>query len=202
MVSADRIHVLGYEGGCDFVEIEPVGDDSDIGPYVTSRVSSVSRWGVRRGFRVTDDGAGRRLRRSVMPSVEMQDELFLSGAAIESVGPLLEPFGELLPVEFEGGTAYVFHCLHVVDAIDVGRARPLYAPDVEAKVLSFGVYAFRPGVVPDGCAFTLPEGQPPWVFYTGGLVAAITAAADITGVWFGAVWTAQDGPLPRPTRLD
>lgn len=118
-----------------------------------------------------EDSRGHRpLVGSRMPSLHL-GMLVLRDAAIDTVGPLMEPFGELLPLSCADARLALVHITRVLDALDENRSEIARVPET-GSIITISRYAFSPNVINRGTAFVLPQ----WTgdsFFTDDLVRSI-----------------------------
>ncbi|MGX7826195.1 hypothetical protein ACTG9Q_13990 [Actinokineospora sp. 24-640] len=99
------------------------------------------------------------------------------------LGPLLGPWGELLPLACPDADLSVFHALTVLDALDEDRSEIVRFDD--GGILAVESYAFHAGAV-TAPAFTVPQ-LPRGPLFVSEEVAS--AAADLTGTEFDEIWS-------------
>ncbi len=120
-----------------------------------------------------------------------QDQLALRDEAIDKVGPLLEPYGELLALECEGMRVAVFNCLTVVDALDEDKSELDYLRS-SGRLHKIRSYVFRSDVV-EGLGVFMVSQQPGGpLLFTDALVDEV-AGTGLSALRFNAVWDSEEG---------
>lgn len=115
------------------------------------------------------------------------EAIALRPRARDALAELLEPYGELLPLDTETGTVWAFRCLNVVDALDpTARTTDGYLGRDEIHD-----YRFVPEVVADAGIFIVPQQKwAPELFFNRQLAQKILDA-DIRCPPFNLIWTAS-----------
>ena len=112
----------------------------------------------------------------------------ISNKAKREIGPLLERYGELLPLIAEDDELYwVLNVTRFVDALDVGMSDVLYATGDREKILMVNKYAFKPDALVGEQIFKinqLPRGQ---VYFTDECVTSI-CSGKLRGMDFYSIW--------------
>ncbi|MFC7615670.1 hypothetical protein ACFQV2_21405 [Actinokineospora soli] len=108
----------------------------------------------------------------------------LRPAAAAALAPLLEPWGELLPLDCPDAELHLFHALAVLDALDEDRSDIVKFDD--GTVLAVDSYAFRPAAV-TAPVFKVPQllRGPLFVDERFADAAAGLAGTDFVEVWSG-----------------
>jgi hypothetical protein len=127
---------------------------------------------------------GKRLRPSDMPWLGKHAPV-LRERAVASLGPLLAPFGEFLPLDCDDADLVVFHTTTVLDALDFDRSTMRRRPSGNLAML--GQVEFRREMVAGVHAFKIPQFLRGPVFVSQDVVAA-AQAARLRGVGFQWVW--------------
>jgi hypothetical protein len=128
---------------------------------------------------------------SDFPTWGMAGALALRRRAVELIGPLLSPYGDVLPLGGEGAGIAVFDCTTVIDALDQDRSEIVRFRG--GGILAVTRYEFRPEKVSGVGAFRLPH-DPAGLFLSGTIVDAITKA-ELTGLDFNLVWQHAAAPM-------
>jgi hypothetical protein len=98
--------------------------------------------------------------------------------ASSPAGATLARYGEFLPCASPDGAFFVYHCTHVIDALDESRSD---VGRTAGRIRNVYKYAFRPGTIPPGCVFRLPVGNRYLNFCTGE-VDALLRQSPLQGV--------------------
>ena len=137
-----------------------------------------------------DADEGRRFRRADLPWFGRQ-VLVLRDEAIEAVGPILEPHGELLPLSCPAARLALFNATRIVDALDEERSELVRSGT--GQLLQIRRPAFHPGRLAGPLVFKVPQQVHGAIYLTGDVVQRIHATARWTGVTFRQVATAPAG---------
>ncbi|MCT9870839.1 hypothetical protein [Paenarthrobacter aurescens] len=124
---------------------------------------------------------GRNLEHALLPWLS-SSLLVLRDEAIETVGPLLQPFGELLALDCREAKLMLFNPLSLIDALDeessiIVRFRSGRILDIERTVL-------RKELLTSAGAFKLASHPGGKVYFTESLVNAIRATGHSSGIEF------------------
>ncbi|KZB79207.1 hypothetical protein [Amycolatopsis regifaucium] len=119
------------------------------------------------------------------------DRLMLRDEAIEKVGPLLEPYGEILPLEGDGFRVSVFNCTTVVDALDEDESEIAYFRS-SGRLQEIRSYVFRAKDVEGLGAFTLTQQPGKPVLFTDALIDEL-AGTGLSALCFTALWDSEEG---------
>jgi len=138
----------------------------------------------------SDERTGRPLVRSQLPWLG-RHVLVLRDEAIDALGPMLEPFGELLPLSCSNATLMLVHMTNVVDALDETESEIVRFPSSE-RVMKIAIHSFKANVVRRGQAFKLPQMPRGSIYLTDDLVHAI-GAFGFEGTGFRLVGEASVG---------
>ena len=84
--------------------------------------------------------------------------------ASSPAGAALARYGEFLPCASADGAFFVYHCTHVIDALDESRSE---VGRTAGRIRNVYKYAFREGSIPPSCVFRLPVGNCYQNFCTG-----------------------------------
>jgi hypothetical protein len=105
--------------------------------------------------------------------------------AIEALGPLLDQYGELLPLLCRGAEVWMYNPIRVLDALD--EQASAVARFSSGRIMVVDRYVFRPDVVRDVAIFKLPNlrAGPALV---GDEFVERWEAAGLTGLDFEEVW--------------
>jgi hypothetical protein len=136
-----------------------------------------------------DDGTGRERRRAELPWLGRQ-ALVLRDDAIDALGPLLEPFGELLPLACPDARLAIVHLTNVLDALDEERSELVRFGS--GRIMTITRYELLADRLAAPQAFKLPQMPGGAMLLTGDLVERIEAAG-FAGTAFQLVW---EGPAP------
>jgi hypothetical protein len=110
-------------------------------------------------------------RRAQLPWLS-DDVLALRDEAVAAVGPLLEPFGELLPLSCPDANVVIFRSTTAVDVLDEDGSDIVRFPG-SGRIMAIEAYRFRPGVLKPPRAFMLPQMPRGSLYLTGDLVQQI-----------------------------
>lgn len=80
--------------------------------------------------------------------------LCFSESATETLAPLLDEFGEWLPVRCRQRPLFVYNCTHIVDALDTEKSEALWGDDGE--ILTIMDYSWKSASRPKS-AFRIPQ---------------------------------------------
>lgn len=117
--------------------------------------------------------------------------MVLRRRAVEALRPLLDKYGELLPLNDEDGVElYLFNCLNVIDALDTAKSEITYFDD-GIKVMWIDRYALRPDVVGDHAMFRLTHGGLSNIYVSQVFVDAVRKA-KLVGLKFREIWQIAD----------
>lgn len=130
------------------------------------------------------DDRGRAQRRASMPWLGSH-VLVLRDEAIESVGPLLRSFGELVSVTSADARLAVFGAATLEGALDEERSEIVRFGS--GRIMDLRAPVFRPEVVTDIGAFKLAEMPRGDLYLTGDLVDAIRGTGMTAGTDFKLV---------------
>jgi hypothetical protein len=145
-----------------------------------SRVAS--HWRPARAVPILDD----RLGTTIGDYSKVGTVPAFSARAVEEIGDLLIPFGELLPLVVNDERYFAFNATCIADALDEGES------DVK-RFASGGImmvtrYGFRSDVVAELTVFKIPQLLRAYTFVTDRFVARVTQT-DLSGFGFDKVWT-------------
>lgn len=114
----------------------------------------------------------------------------LRKAAKAAIGDAFERYGELLPVQVgdDKQAVWVFHCLTVIDAMDVANSNT-YGIDEYGGPNIINRYSFYPERVKDAMLFRLPRRGSP-VFCTDAFRQLVAdRGMKGRGLWFATQWS-------------
>lgn len=152
-------------------------------------------------MKVVGHQSGRSLRSADLPWLG-RHVLVLSARAVEMIGDRLAAGGELLPLSCKGRELYVFHTLHLVDALD--EEASTVKRFESGRIMMVKRYIFRPAALEGAESFRLPQFPRACpVYATQGFVDALEATG-LQGTTFQELWSdATDddaGPTARSDR--
>lgn len=104
-------------------------------------------------MRLLDEGK-KKLKRGDFPGHPIAP--FFSRKAVDALKDILEPAGELLPVQCEDEVYYAYNVLNIVDAIDIGSSEVELFSD--GTIMRFKRYVFTPAALEGQFVFKIP----PW----------------------------------------
>jgi hypothetical protein len=129
---------------------------------------------------------GKALKYSDIPSYPTRGVVLLRPPAVEALGDLLRPDGELLPVLCDQADLTLFNCTRVIDALDEDRST--IARFRDGRIMMIESLALRAGAVPPGVnAFRLPQNPKAPVYFSQAVVDA-ARAAKLVRCNFELVW--------------
>lgn len=117
--------------------------------------------------------------------------LILRDEAIEAVGPLLAPYGELLPLVCDEARLVVFSARLVANALEEGRSDIVRF--ATGRIMDIRRHAFDLGAIAGTRAFKLAEFPRGGLFLTGDLVASIRRTGFTDGTEFHLIYDASAG---------
>ncbi len=126
---------------------------------------------------------------SDFPSLDGTIPVF-SGRGVEALRDLLEPNGEILPLDCAEGVYYAFNVTRVVDALDVERSELKLFDDGE--IMNVAQYELRAQKLDAVPIFKLPQVARMYSFVTDEFVSR-TTAAGLTGFDYREIWSAPSG---------
>lgn len=85
--------------------------------------------GLWRPFRVSADRQNKRVPAGDFPCIFISQMPAMSLRAVDALRDLLEPVGELLPVESPDGPLWLYNCLRFADVLDEDRSEIRRFPD-------------------------------------------------------------------------
>lgn len=125
-------------------------------------------------------------------------QVILRPSAVEPMRPLLDRFGELLPLKSDQGELFVFHCMNQREALDPDCYH--YNESFRHLMLTNAEFRFMPDTVRGSQVFTVPQSE--FANYTWFTRAAVeeflrlASGAGISHPTFLMKWAAVP---PRPT---
>lgn len=134
-------------------------------------------------LRVVD--GSKQLRRAVLPWLG-SFALVLRDEAIDTIGPLLSDYGQLLPLLSPDARLSLFAARLVPGAISLEKSEIVRSSDGE--IMYFQRPVFNDEVIAEAGAFKLPEMPRGDVYFTERLVDAIRATGCDTGTKFELVY--------------
>ncbi len=97
-------------------------------------------WNPVSMYLLKDNPLGERRRHADLPWLN-DNVMILRDSAIEAVGAILKPFGEILPLECEDARLAAFNACNVVDALDEARSEIIRFPS--GRILDVKYYVLR-----------------------------------------------------------
>ena len=131
------------------------------------------------------DDRGRTRQHADMPLLT-SNVLILRDEAIEAVGPLLTPHGELLPLRSPEARLALFRARQLSGALDEGRSDLVRFSS--GRIMDLHAPMFHPSVVASAGAFVLAEMPRGHMYLTGELVDAIRGTGRTAGTDFRLVF--------------
>ena len=116
--------------------------------------------------------------------------LVLRDQGIDLAGPVLEPFGEILPLACPDARVALFNPLVVLDALDENRSQLVRFPDGDLMVIE--KYVFSQQVIPQRSIFKIPQERSGAVFYTEPVVEELRGLG-LAGLDFKLLWDSDAG---------
>ena len=116
--------------------------------------------------------------------------LVLRDEAIEAIGPLVAPHGQVLPLRASGARLAVFRPPLLAGALDEQASE--FARFSSRRIMDLRVPVFRPLVVASASTFVLAEMPRGNMYLSGELVDAILATGFSAGTEFRLVFEASD----------
>lgn len=148
---------------------------------------------------LTTDDWGRPQRRADLPWLGSHD-LVLRDEAIDTVGSLLAPHGELLPLACEQARLAVFSAPAVAGVLDEERSDIVRFGS--GRIMAIRHPVFRRDVLGASKAFKLAEMPRGELYLAEDIVDEIRATGMISGTKFKLADGGRDGPSPPASRLD
>jgi hypothetical protein len=108
-----------------------------------------------------------------------------SWRAVEAMGDLLRPNGELLPLRYHRGDYVAYNVTRIIDALDEEASSILRFRD--GKVMAIQEYIFRPDRLVGATIFKIPQLPKAFVFVTGEFARRVEDSA-LTGFHFRKLW--------------
>ncbi|WP_410604237.1 imm11 family protein [Amycolatopsis sp. lyj-90] len=185
-----RVYQIAPPGG--FHWINPV-DSDDFDRLSFDGKPKTSSWEPVKMELVTKDGdrGGESTDQYTHFPWRGQDQLILRDEAVDKIGPVLDPYGELLPLEGDGLRVAVFNCLTVVDALDEEKSEVGYSRG-SGKVREISSYVFRANEVDGLGAFKISQQPGGPLLFTDALVDEFEGAG-LSALRFNAVWDSEEG---------
>ena len=106
--------------------------------------------------------------------------------AIDALGALFSPQGELLPLSCEEANLHVFHALTVVDALDLERSDLVLYPNSD-QIMQIKKYAFIAERIRGLTLFKVPRLLSHSLYITEEVVKAVNRSG-LRGVGFRLLW--------------
>ena len=122
------------------------------------------------------------------------DTLILRERAVDLLGDLIAPYGELLPLECDEAVLAAFNVHRIIDALDERRSTVVRYPS-SGRVMAIERHAFAPEIVGEAVIFKIPEVGSTYV--TDEFVNRVETAG-LRGLDFPMIW--ESGSDPTPTR--
>jgi hypothetical protein len=173
--------------------IAPIDDFEDIGPVDIDDAKRFraldgtphrDRWTPVRMELISQDAYGGAYQRADVPW--MSDiVLFLRDEAIKTAGPILEQYGELLPVECDSADVLVFNAGQVLDVFDEERSE--IRRFSSGKLMGIDTYIFNGDGIPERAAFKIPQQPRGPIFFTEAVVEELNALS-LAGLAWHLVW--------------
>jgi hypothetical protein len=135
--------------------------------------------------RVLKSSERKRLKYSDLPHFSGH-VLVLREPAVDALGELLSPDGELLPLDCVDAPLWLFNCRRVVDALDEEHSQLVRFPST-GRIMLVDSFAFRPEPLLGVNAFKVPQLVRSSLFVTSELVAA-AHRANLARTDFQLVW--------------
>lgn len=136
------------------------------------------------------DEHGRPWRRAEMPWLG-RHVLILRDEAIESIGPLLAPYGELLPLMCDEARLVVFSAPPAANALEEDRSEIVRF--ASGRIMDIRRHAFNLGALAGNRAFKLAELPRGGLFLTGDLVESIRETGLTDGTEFQLIYDSSTG---------
>jgi hypothetical protein len=167
----------------DFEGIGPV-DIDDMKRFRTlDGTPQRDRWTPVRMELISQDAYGGTQKRANVPWMT-STTLFLRDEAIKTAGPILQRYGELLPVDCDGADVVTFNAGQVLDVLDEKRSE--IRRFRSGRLMGIDTYVFH-GEIPERAAFKLPQQPRGPIFYTEAVVDELNTLA-LTGLDWTLVW--------------
>ena len=112
--------------------------------------------------------------------------LVLRDRAIDLAGPIVAPFGEILPLTCADVNVSLFNPLEILDALDESRSQIVRFPS-SGRIMVIEKYVFRPEVIPERGIFRSPQ-EPTRPFFYSEPVADDLMNLGLTGLELRPVW--------------
>lgn len=148
-----------------------------------------SRWFAPEMSLLTQDDRGKAHRSAHMPWLDGH-VLILRDEAIEAIGPLLAPHGQVLPLRASGARLAVFSAHPLAGALDEQASELVRFSS--GRIMHLRAPVFRPSVVASASAFVLTEMPRGNLYLSGQLVDSIRETGLSSGTEFQLVFDAAD----------
>lgn len=177
-----RIHVPAVPEGFEWV-VPAV--DSDAGTLLgLDGTPRSAGWAPVEVRLLTTDPAGRPRQRADLPWLAGH-VLVLRERALDTLRPVLEEYGELLPLACPSAPLWIFNALRVIDALDEPASQ--LTRFGTGRVLTIDRHAFHPEAVRGIEVFRIPQMPRGWLYLSDRFVDRVHEAG-LRGTDFPAVW--------------
>ncbi len=123
--------------------------------------------------------------------LENSRDLTFDDRAKAAFEPLIERFGEFLPVRYGNQARWMFNCLHLLSALSIDDSVITRFTDGRIMHLRGPLY-FKPGLLINEWIF-LPAERPAEIFVTDKFVKVVEEH-KLTGFNFNEIWDSNDKP--------
>jgi hypothetical protein len=174
-------------------KLKPIDDYEDIGPVDIDDMKRFraldgtpwrDRWTPVRMQLISQDAYGGAYQRADVPWMSAMS-LFLRDDAIKTAGPILEQYGELLPVECDSAEVVAFNAGQVLDVLDEDRSEIDRFDD--GRIMGIDTYVFNGDGISPRAAFKIPQQPRGAIFYTDAVVEELNALS-LAGLDWSLVW--------------
>jgi hypothetical protein len=174
-------------------------DNRDYDLLTFNGIPRATSWKPIRMRRLKFTERGQFRRPCDFPAGSGGDNVFMSHAAREKLGPYLDKYGEFLPLSCDEGNFWTFHVTHFVDALDENASDVLRASDDPGRILMIHKHVFRPEKLTADWMFKLPQSGGRGAFYVTDPFINLIHGFWLTGVKFHRVWPIPErGPRLAP----
>jgi hypothetical protein len=174
------------EGGYECVELVDF-NAVDLNQMIAHQSPLTSNWRpikVRRGHPTSNES---KAKEADFPWYGGGAHIILRRSAVDALQPLLDEYGELLPLEDEQGVElYLFNCLKTVDALDFDKSEISYFDD-GVTIIRIKRYAFLTEKLDDLAMFRLAENGLSNIYVSQRFIDAVKRA-KLVGLRFREIW--------------
>jgi hypothetical protein len=133
--------------------------------------SVADTWTPLKATLIQDEAIGKAGRKKADLPWFLSNALVLRDDAIDALGPVLEPYGELLPLDLRGARLAAFHATNLIDALDEEYSEIVRFDS--GRVMSIEKYSFKAGVIRQSEVFVIPQYVSSAIYLTDSIVNEI-----------------------------